>query len=198
VIDPENLTNYNRNLGELEEFVLFGIVAAGKTAKVQSKLLDRFLNGEPVGTPFEKIAKLIAEDRLLHVIKESKLGKWTLNERAMRYLASAPLDLRNATLEELEKIPGVAMKTSRLFVLHNRPNQRVIPLDVHVLKYLRHVLNVDCPKNTPSSRNLYLQLESVLLAHIEEIGWNVAEFDLTLWKHYATGADFSALRLVNA
>ena len=42
-IDPYNITNFQRSDAELELFLLFCIVVAGKTAYIQSEKLDLFL-----------------------------------------------------------------------------------------------------------------------------------------------------------
>jgi hypothetical protein len=43
MIDPYNITNYNRTEGELQKFLLFCIVVAGKTAYIQAQKLEEFL-----------------------------------------------------------------------------------------------------------------------------------------------------------
>ena len=43
MIDPSDVTKYDRTEEELEEWLLFCIVAAGKTAKTQARLLENFL-----------------------------------------------------------------------------------------------------------------------------------------------------------
>ena len=46
MIDPSNVTNPARTPAELEEFLLFCVVVAGKNADQQAqKLLQRFLGG---------------------------------------------------------------------------------------------------------------------------------------------------------
>ena len=44
LIDPYKITNYKRSKNELEEFLLFCIVVAGKTAYIQAGKLEQFLN----------------------------------------------------------------------------------------------------------------------------------------------------------
>jgi hypothetical protein len=41
-VDPYNITKYNRTEAELECFLLFCIVVAGKTAYIQARKLDEF------------------------------------------------------------------------------------------------------------------------------------------------------------
>jgi hypothetical protein len=43
MITPTTITNYNRTEEELEEFLLFSILVAGKGAEQQAKKLDAFL-----------------------------------------------------------------------------------------------------------------------------------------------------------
>jgi hypothetical protein len=43
MIDPRDVTKFDRTQAELEEYWLFCIVAAGKTAMTQARLLDAYL-----------------------------------------------------------------------------------------------------------------------------------------------------------
>ena len=43
MVNPYDITNYNRTQNELQEFLLFTIVVAGKTAYIQAQKLDQFL-----------------------------------------------------------------------------------------------------------------------------------------------------------
>ena len=59
MIDLGEVTKFDRTTAELEEFALFSILVAGKTAKTMVAALDRFLNNTRVEgrsyTPFEQI-----------------------------------------------------------------------------------------------------------------------------------------------
>ena len=44
MITPTTITNYNRTEAELEEFLMFAILVAGKGAEQQAKKLDAFLD----------------------------------------------------------------------------------------------------------------------------------------------------------
>lgn len=44
MVDPFDITKYNRTQAELEELLLFCISVAGKNARVTSHNLERFLN----------------------------------------------------------------------------------------------------------------------------------------------------------
>jgi len=43
MIDPSNITNFDRTDGELEEFALFAPAVAGKTADVQASKVNELL-----------------------------------------------------------------------------------------------------------------------------------------------------------
>jgi hypothetical protein len=47
------------------------------------------------------------------------------------------VDPKTATIEELEGVHSVGAKTARMYALYTRPDQQVIPLDTHILKWLR-------------------------------------------------------------
>jgi len=43
MINPTTITNYNRTQSELEEFLMFSIMVAGKSAKQTAQKLNQFL-----------------------------------------------------------------------------------------------------------------------------------------------------------
>ena len=51
-------------------------------------------------------------------------------------LINSGLDLRNCEYEELEKILGIGMKTSRCYFINTRGDSKVAGLDTHILKFL--------------------------------------------------------------
>ena len=56
LIDPKDITNYNRTDNELQTFWLFCILVAGKNSDTTSRLLTRLLSSKPKDqTPFEYI-----------------------------------------------------------------------------------------------------------------------------------------------
>ena len=94
--------------------------------------------------------------------------------------------LRTALIEALETIKGVAMKTSRFFVLHSRAEPHCIPLDTHILRYLREK-GFDAPSSTPSDPKIYNELEKEAIYQLESVDrWaSLAEGDLETWKQYS-------------
>ncbi len=172
MIDPTDVTHFNRTKAELEEFLLFCVVVAGKTAATQAKLLHKLLyefvsvlhekeklyvahlpsDGDTLNsfysgrfiedTPFSRIRFLIQRNLLLDFVKASKLGQYRKIERAFRELVEADFDLLSCTIEQLEKIHGIGFKTSRFFIVHTRSDQSHAILDTHILKYMRDELGI--------------------------------------------------------
>lgn len=182
MIYADEVTKYNRTQAELEEFWLFCLAVAGKTANTIAYQLDNFLpkNGK---TPFENIRHMIETDTLLSELQRARLGQYSKLTRA--YTESLELDLKNATIDELEQIHGVGPKTSRFFVLHSRANvSDCAVLDTHVLWYLNLVGYPDIPKATPGNRKRYRELEKLFLQEfdMQEQFTSLADFDLALWK----------------
>lgn len=184
MIDPRNITRFDRSPAELQELLLFAISVAGKTASVQAKKLDEFLAFRYENTPFQYIRELIRDGYLKLMLATFGLGQYNRLYRAFSEILQFEGRLDTVTTEELERVFGVGKKTSRFFVLHSRPNQKYCVLDVHVLKYMREKhLAPNIPKATPSGKN-YDRLEKVFLKHCEDLGVkDIAEFDLKIWKN---------------
>ena len=81
-VDPYNITKYNRTEAELECFLLFCIVVAGKTAYIQAQKLDEFLTSinkrlmlpEHVN-PFQSLKSADQHGILMEEILKAKLGQ---------------------------------------------------------------------------------------------------------------------------
>jgi thermostable 8-oxoguanine DNA glycosylase len=193
MITPTNITNYNRTQAELEEFLLFTILVAGKTAKTQAIKLDSFLSNHPLknGTlndkkdsPFDFIQRLIDLKMLKIWMKDCKLGQYNRLENAFVGIMQFKGKLDSVTLDELESISGIGSKTSRFFLLHSRPDQKIAVLDTHILKYMsKQGYNV--PKITPSDKKKYRKIEEDFLYECRILKKNPAELDLEIWKSYS-------------
>ena len=193
MITPTNITNYNRTQAELEEFLLFTILVAGKTAKTQAIKLDLFLSNHPLknGTlndkkdsPFDFIQRLIDLKMLKIWMKDCKLGQYNRLENAFVGIMQFKGKLDSVTLDELESISGIGSKTSRFFLLHSRPDQKIAVLDTHILKYMsKQGYNV--PKVTPSDKKKYRKIEEDFLYECRILKKNPAELDLEIWKSYS-------------
>lgn len=186
MIDPRYVTKYDRTDAELEEFWLFCLVVAGKTAMVQAKLLDNFLNlCAEEGTPFERVAEAQSDGDLLLCLKNSRLGQYTRLEKAMvESLTKLTGKLSTCTIDDLESITGVGSKTARFFMLHTRKDQKIAVLDTHVLRYMRDQ-GLTTQKGTPPKGPKYAELEQVFLNEVKKSGMSGADFDLHIWRTYS-------------
>jgi len=178
-IVPTQITNYNRTDAELQAFWLFCILVAGKNADTAAGVLGRMLQEVPEGsTPFEYLRSL-GSIALRNSLVAHRAGQYARVTRAIE--ESLSLDLRTASIEDLEGIFGVGPKTARFFVLHSRPGVRVAVLDTHILKWLRDHHEF-APKSTPGRRQ-YAELERAFLRLADAYfpGVAIADVDLLIW-----------------
>ncbi len=187
MIDPTDVINFNRTQEELEEFVLFTAVVAGKKASNQVKALDRFLSYLPHKSPFEAIRQMDSRKVLLNNIINSRLGQYTHLHRCFRELVHSKIDLKTCTVEELERVHKIGFKTSRFFVVPNRPEQKYAILDTHILAFMRDHLGIShAPRQTPSNLKVYQHYEHIFVKYAQELETPVAVLDLDLWNIYSS------------
>lgn len=194
MIDPVKVTNFQRSSSELEELLLFCIAVAGKNATRTSVMLEQLLEyGRDYcqSTPFEIIKKLNEVENLPHLMKNFGFGCYTHKSKGFIEAAYSGLNLAECTAEQLEKIHGVGMKTSRYFLLHSRKNARVACLDTHVLKWLARHSGLKVPKQSPT-KNKYRELEQVFLKVSEALQIDPADLDLKIWN-MSRGTDEESL-----
>lgn len=187
MIDPTKITNFNLDDAGLEEHLLFWIAVAGKTAKTIAPrlawLLDEAAVLAPEGaTPFEIIRA--TGRKLKGMVKRRGIGCFTLKSKGMMYAAKAGLDLRNCTVEELDAIPGVGLKTAKCFIMHSRKDSRHAGLDTHVLRYLSDLGFLNVPQSTPAG-STYKKWETKFLELADAVEMPAAEFDLMIWRVYS-------------
>jgi thermostable 8-oxoguanine DNA glycosylase len=188
MIDPENITDYNLTPHELEEVLLFWICVAGKTARSIAPRLDNLLNSLEGISPFDKI-KRAGLTKLSNKLKENGIGCYSIKAKSMWDLANSNLNLHTCTVDDLESIYGIGMKTARCFLIHSRPDSNCAGLDTHVLKFLRN-MGHDVPKSTPGSKKKYKEIEQLFLDYANKSGTTVADFDLKIWNHYSRGEKY--------
>jgi hypothetical protein len=194
MVDPINFTNFKRTDNELEETIIFGILVAGKTALTVCKQLDRFLRdySHLGSTPFDvfRCFELDKVPRLAVALKDYGFGCMNHKAKGIHQLVRSGLNLRTCTTEDLERIHNIGMKTSRLFILHTRKNSNCIPLDVHILHYLRD-LGYDVPKSTPGNKKSpkkYLEVEQLAMKVAKSERMSYADWDLDKWRIYRAKA----------
>ena len=182
LVDPKNITIYNRTDSELQIFWLFCILVAGKNSDTTSRLLTRLLSiVDDSQTPFEALQNL-GEKNLYKLLLDNKTGQYDRIHKAI--LQSLQLNLRNCSRDELMSIYGVGPKTARFFLLHTREFCKEIVLDVHILKWMRekcHIMGV--PRNTPQNIDQYETLaklcRKLMTQHYPD--FTLAQIDLMIW-----------------
>jgi hypothetical protein len=196
MIDPSNVTNPSRSEAELEEFLLFCVVVAGKNADQQAAKLESFLGGR---RPFAFIRSSEREGSLESRLRDVRLGKYALLGRSFRELAASGADLASCPWEELTAFPGIGIKTAKFFVLHSRPGEMHGVLDTHVLSWMREHWagpgrsGLAVPLHSPQDPRVYRFWETVYFGMVSarhhrgpaQVDW--ARFDLDLWKERRGG-----------
>jgi hypothetical protein len=201
MIDPYDLTK-GWDERRVQEWFLFGVCVAGKSArqtadKVEALLTDMIafarnnrrslINFAPRVemanlTPFGAVNYAILFGKLGYFLRKHKMGQYTRINKAFRGMVKT--DPQTVTLEELEQIHGVGAKTARMLLLYTRPDQEMIPLDTHILKWLR-AHGYDAPKGTPPPGKKYRELESAFIAEGRKRGLSPKEWDTIVWQQYA-------------
>lgn len=187
MIDPTNITDFNRDDYSLQEVFLFWICAAGKKAILVSKSLDKvlFYGHDLFGKkllPFEIVDKF--NEKLPEVLKSHGIGCYNNKSKSMLEIARSGLDLRKCSVHDLENIYGIGPKTARCFVMHTRKDAKHAGLDTHVLSFLRD-LGYNVPKSTPTKKK-YLEIENLFLDLVEKYNTTVQELDLKIWNEYSS------------
>ena len=220
MINPKKITDYNRNDWEIQEFFFFACAVAGKDSEqtaqkveaLSEHINDMFLeNPYYEKNPYETgiIHYLVTCNDGVQVLKNFKFGKYNQWEKFLdwwrqpvQYLDNFSISkaLRIATIEYLEDIPSVGKKTSRFFKLHTDPEATGIPLDTHILKFIRsHFRSEEAmikrlgevvPKTTPQSPYTYQFFENRAGEFMQAFMkrnylTTLAEADLAIWKSYA-------------
>jgi thermostable 8-oxoguanine DNA glycosylase len=187
VIDPYDLTKPWDD-GRLQEWFLFGVCVAGKSARQTAEKVDAFLNHSGSvhsgDTPFSIVSRMVRDRKLMSNLKKHRLGQYGRISKAMRGMIK--IDPETVTLEELEQIHGVGAKTARMLLLYTRPDQEMIPLDTHVLKWLR-AHGYDAPKSTPPPGKKYRELELAFIREGKKRKLTAKEWDTQVWQMYAKG-----------
>ena len=183
MIDPNQITKYDRNESELEEFLMFAIMVAGKSAQQTAIKLKDFLRHSYMESPIEYVDRLVQEGSLDYTMKSARIGQYNRIGNAFKGIIQFKNRLREVSVSDLESVSGIGSKTARFFVLHSRPNQQIAVLDTHILKWLK-LHGEKAPKTTPPKKQ-YATLEKAFLKYSKDYDLPPAELDLHIWKQYS-------------
>ena len=188
MINPAEVTNYNRTQSELQEFLLFCINVAGKKSSIESPKLEVFIQRAKditkESTPFNCIKKLIKLGRLQEIMHWAKLSPY--KQRYNSYVDAVKLgDLQTVTLNRLLQVPGIGLKTARFFLSHSREDFDEPMLDTHILQFLRDNGYKGAPKSTPSNVGVYNYYANIFKMFARVSGKSVTDLDLEIWKRYS-------------
>ena len=193
MIDATKISNFSLSDSDLEENILFWIVAAGKNGTTSARLLNNLLEEIQLltyplpdnVTPFQTVKFSNGVNNLRMLMKAHGIGNHKMKSQAFWELVHSDINLRSCSLDDLIKIHGIGRKTAAGFLLHTRPNVRLACLDTHVLKFLRDYGIMGVPKSTPGKRSKkYTELEDQFLAIADWWQIDLAELDLAIWNHY--------------
>lgn len=189
MVNPFDITKFDRTYAELQEFLLFCIMVAGHNSMTTKAALERLMD-ETVcfvqygNLIFSELNKL-DDDTLVEVLTDARTGKYCLLSKAIRYVGKhysyVPLD--SLSIGELVEIPGVGPKTARFFVLHSRPNARVAVLDVHVLRWLKEQGYLYVRTQTPQAESTYKRIEGYFLEEADKRGLEPYKLDTLIWSN---------------
>jgi thermostable 8-oxoguanine DNA glycosylase len=176
---PKTLTRH-----QLEDWILFGICVANKEATQTRNKLDALL--KDLGrhaSPFDRVRSAMVKGTLMATLTKHRVGQYGRIYKAFTQVVE--LDLDNISVASLESVHGIGPKTARMTLLYYLPDAEVVPLDTHILKYLRKLGYEDAPKATPPSGKTYEKWEAIFVAEAKKAGATVREFDTYVWRMYA-------------
>ena len=191
-INPQEITDYNRTDAELEFFLLFCIVVAGKKSDIQARKLEEWYDDRVYhkDTPFEYIERLDADGELRSSLEKVRMGQYNRLINSFQDVIGiggrGRMNLSKCSLQDLCLIRGVKLKTSNFFLTHSREDYNVPVLDTHVLKFLKAEGIKNVPKSTPQDEKLYNSLAKQFTTIAKRRRMSVADLDLQVWKQYST------------
>ena len=189
-INPDRITKYDRTRRELENFLVFSIVVAGKKSDTQAQKLkdfyaSRVLHGLDYVGLFDYIRYLKKEGALIPELELVKMGQYIRISKALSALVDKELNLRECSLEDLVSVDGISFKTANFFLTHTRRRHNVPVLDTHVLKFLKDQGIENVPKSTPQVFKVYNFFADKFVEIAERMKMSVADLDLKVWKQYS-------------
>jgi thermostable 8-oxoguanine DNA glycosylase len=189
MVVADNITKYDCTEYELQERIVFWILAAGKSGKIAARITNKLseLPRRKDGILYY-YSTYFDIDSFALILRNCGCGCYNQKAQTIIDLGLAVLE-RDIDLEacspcELEAIRGIGPKTSRGFILHSRKGARYACLDRHILRWIRDILGIDAPPSTPPKGKRYNDLERIFIQAADARGKTSAELDLEIWNKY--------------
>ncbi len=183
MIDILHVKNFHRTRAQLQEWLMFSIAVGGKRAVQIAPRVETFLR---TAWPDRRYCLWFTAHcfpgRTLDAMKTAGLGRYARTLRTMITLHKQRINVRTCSVQVLERIVGP--KTARLFILYSRKNARCIPIDTHVLKFLRSCGH-RVPRGTPARGPAYEKLEALVLHEADARKLSAITLDTKIWTKYA-------------
>lgn len=175
------------SIAELQRRLIYACIVAGKSANFAKQKMQKLFpkNDE---CPFDDLLIWKEDGTLENRLMKARTGNYQKLQHIFGTLVISSFDLATCSVDDLETIKGIGPKTSRFFVLWTRPGARYAALDVHILRWLREQ-GYKAPKNTPSSKKRYAELEAAFLAEADKLGLTPGELDAQIWSK-SSGVDW--------
>lgn len=198
---------------ELEVFLIHCIIVAGKSAPFGNAKTTALLKGSNGQTPFDYLRAKLKDGSLREWLQTVKTGNYGKMYTALLHLTLDYVNLETCTLEQLEAIPYIGLKTSRYFLMYTRPENEtndMAVIDTHALKWLKKdpwaqkrlaQLGVtEVPDSTPprTAKKLYLKLQRVICEDAKRKGMTARAWDANNWDNESKFSDLSRARALAA
>lgn len=166
LIDPPDLSHVNDTDTQLEMFAIFASLTGGGTASnVIAVQLPRLLAYSNAPTPYGRIKDLAQRNVLSLALYLSGFGQQIRRTKQLTQLANEfPVErLRSMQPEEFGQVHGNGHKVVDFFTTYAREQGHKVPLDVHVLRWLRDECgHANAPRITPADRAEYERWQQVV------------------------------------
>lgn len=177
----DDMYNWTNTREKRELVLLFSIMVAGKSADRTSDILNYMMHTLEGDTPFNKIGRMVERGDALERLKTFRIGQHNRILKAFREAIDFDVDATPPDPEELRRIPGIGLKTSRFVALVYDRTLPVAVLDTHMLKFLRHI-EIDAPTSTPGSCRIYERLSTPIVRLAELLAVAPGDLDIAIWR----------------
>ena len=190
MIDYKQPHNYQRNVTQLLEFLLWCPCTAGKSSAVITPRFNNLLEQEAANVVIRSHG-----NRIRGLLRKNGIGQYDRLTRCWQDIGFGSINninirsgrfLKHANRDDFTEIHGIGLKTASFFIQCTREWADVAVLDTHILKWLRQEFApYPVPTSTPQDIDEYTKLECMFIGASAHLNKSPAELDLELWKQYS-------------